>query len=205
MIYFTSDTHFYHKRIIGFQEQRAYFRCKDLPHIVDAKGEISHADEVAAMNERIIAGWNSVVSATDIIYHLGDLSFGSASKTSEILSRLNGLKYLIMGNHDWKRTCTTYNEYFEEVFPHYHELKIDDKLVCLMHYPILSWNQAERGSIHLHGHLHGNKDIAHAEHHSHFKTLDIGIDNHPAFRPWSWPEILKKMEKRINLTRHEVL
>jgi calcineurin-like phosphoesterase family protein len=30
-----------------------------------------------------------------------------------------------------------------------------DVMVVLMHYPLESWHQMERGAIHLHGHVHG--------------------------------------------------
>lgn len=55
-VFFTSDTHFGHKAIIGF--------C-DRPF-----------SSVEEMTEVLVENWNSVVGPTDTIYHLGDFAFG---------------------------------------------------------------------------------------------------------------------------------
>ena len=50
------------------------------------------------MDEHIIERWNAVVSPEDEVWHLGD--FGGDGREAELLSRLNGTKYLVKGNHD---------------------------------------------------------------------------------------------------------
>lgn len=80
MIYFTSDHHFFHKNIIKYAGRPFYY--------------------VEEMNEDIIAKHNSVVTPEDIVYFLGDFAFASIEVQKEILSRLNGKKYLFLGNHD---------------------------------------------------------------------------------------------------------
>lgn len=52
------------------------------------------------MNEVIIDNWNSVVSPGDTVYHLGDVALGQIDKSLACVSRLNGYKILILGNHD---------------------------------------------------------------------------------------------------------
>ena len=47
--------------------------------------------------------WNSIVRKDDIVYHLGDVGFGSTDELKELVGRLNGTKILIRGNHDFKR------------------------------------------------------------------------------------------------------
>lgn len=98
-IWLTSDTHLNHANIIKYCDRP--FR------------------DVVEMNEAIIEGWNSVVKPQDICYHLGDVYFAKhwTSKIVEdraveppkdvretqadyMLSRLNGSKRLILGNHD---------------------------------------------------------------------------------------------------------
>ena len=90
MIYFIADTHFNHENIIKY--------C-DRP--------FSNAKE---MNEYIIQKWNSVVKEDDIVYHLGDVGFGTTEMLKELISRLNGTKILLRGNHDFKRGVNGWKE-----------------------------------------------------------------------------------------------
>jgi calcineurin-like phosphoesterase family protein len=80
MIFFTSDHHFYHSRVIQYCNRP----FKD----------------VETMNEMMIAKWNEVVMPDDTVYHLGD--FSMAFRAVEIYTkRLNGKKILFAGNHDF--------------------------------------------------------------------------------------------------------
>lgn len=85
-IFVISDTHFNHANILKFTGKNGdYFRkFNDLNH----------------MNEVIIDNWNKIVKPQDKIYHLGDVYFGGQQDAEKILSRLNGKKRLIVGNHD---------------------------------------------------------------------------------------------------------
>lgn len=78
--FFIADTHFGHNAIIDYENRP--FSC---------------AEE---MDEAIIRNWNSVVSYEDRIFVVGDFSAYDREKTADICRRLNGRKYLIMGNHD---------------------------------------------------------------------------------------------------------
>lgn len=80
MIFFTSDTHFNHANVIEF--------C-DRPY-----------DSVEQMNEDMVDKWNSVVGPNDIVYHLGDVGLGNASKYEKYIRALNGYRVLVIGNHD---------------------------------------------------------------------------------------------------------
>ena len=80
MIWFTSDLHFFHNNVI---------RNSGRP--------FKNLDE---MHEVLIANWNSRVKKKEIIYVLGDFSFGGKEKTRAILKRLSGYKILVKGNHD---------------------------------------------------------------------------------------------------------
>ena len=138
MIYFTSDLHLGHKNIIKY-EDRPWKTVED-------------------MTIGLIENWNEVVKPTDEVYILGDFAFQNSYTTpfliTDILSRLNGKKHLIIGNHDTYINKQAFNpRYFEEMV-HYKELKINGKFIILSHYPIESWNGKEHGSIHLHGHTH---------------------------------------------------
>lgn len=89
MIYFISDTHFYHTNIIKYCNRP--FKSME------------------EMNLAMINNWNSRVKKEDTIFHLGDLGFGYAPKESPdapkhahrtLLEQLNGEVILLKGNHD---------------------------------------------------------------------------------------------------------
>jgi calcineurin-like phosphoesterase family protein len=80
MIWFTSDTHFGHQRIIELAGRPF--------------------DSVAEMNETMIMNWNAVVGEADTVFHLGDAVMGTFAENVQILGQLNGVIVLIPGNHD---------------------------------------------------------------------------------------------------------
>jgi len=108
------------------------------------------------MNNKIIQNWNSCVDYDDEIYLLGDLMFnGSGAEANNFLSRLNGKKYLIKGNHDEKYLKDeTFNKDNFEWIKDYHVLYYNKIKIVLFHYPILEWEGYFSDSIHLHGHVH---------------------------------------------------
>lgn len=68
------------------------------------------------MDEEMIRFWNQTVNTTDAVYVLGD--FGAVGKEKDILSRLNGTKYLIKGNHDTQLNAYYRSVGFSEVYDH---------------------------------------------------------------------------------------
>lgn len=121
---------------------------------------------VEIMDRMLIEAWNSVVTPKDTVYNLGDLFFTKPTKERrEIFDKLNGQKFLIIGNHDdsrtlalpWGRTM------------HYAELRSGGTQVVLFHYPMESWNRSAHGSVHLHGHSHGKSS-------KRANRLDVGVD-----------------------------
>lgn len=78
------------------------------------------------MDEVIIANWNSVVSPDDTVLHLGDVALGNIDKSLAKVSRLNGYKICVMGNHDRpfmragkgdeRDWIARYMEHFQEVW-----------------------------------------------------------------------------------------
>lgn len=172
-VFFTSDTHFFHRAIIQYC-QRPF-------------------DSLAQMNTAIMRIWNRQVRKTDRVYHLGDVSFGGASETFQLLAQLNGEICLITGNHDDKLSSDPYLcERFSFVQP-YHEETISGQKIIMCHYPITQWNYAQRGSWHLYGHTHGSIQLA-------GRAMDVGIDAHPQFRLWSFEEIAQRLQARRNLS-----
>ena len=60
------------------------------------------------MNETIISNWNSVVTAEDEVWVLGDFFMGQLTAIDPILNRLNGKIHLVRGNHDQKNRIKIY-------------------------------------------------------------------------------------------------
>lgn len=126
-VFVTADTHFNHENIIKYCN-RPYKNSYE-------------------MNEEIIKNWNEVVSENDIVYHLGDYGFGTKEELKDIFNRLNGKKYLIMGNHDYRVGKKYYEDLgFIEVYKNRYEF---DKYI-FTHKPIL----VPLGKINIYGHIH---------------------------------------------------
>lgn len=104
-VFVISDQHFDHKNIISLTRSEL-FNSSDIN------------DSVSKMNEYIISKHNSVVSEDDIVIMLGDFSFKvGRDRLSELVSKLNGHKFLVMGNHDKIARPDLYLDAgFEEVF-----------------------------------------------------------------------------------------
>lgn len=133
--FFISDLHFGHKNCLTFDSR-----------------PFADIDEHDA---ELCRRWNSTVSDGDEVWIIGDVSWLPPARTKEILSRLNGEKHLIIGNHDKKiirdDDCRSV---FAEVTP-YHELKICKGMgLVLCHYPIPCFNHRFGGWYHLYGHVH---------------------------------------------------
>ena len=87
-VYVISDHHFDHKNIITHTRNNI-FDSNNLD------------DSVNKMNDYIITNHNEVVGDDDIVIFLGDFSFKKGfDRLSELISKLNGHKFLVMGNHD---------------------------------------------------------------------------------------------------------
>jgi calcineurin-like phosphoesterase family protein len=174
-LWFTSDTHFFHRMMVE--------KFRNIPGVTTL-------DE---HNEYLIRAWNSRVAPGDTVYHLGDICIarsGEVPQTLNILQHLNGKKFLVKGNHDHSKDLKILGAAFEDI-SNYAEIKVGDQHVILMHYPILSWHGVGRGSWHLHGHSHGNlpddKSMA---------RMDVGVDNHPDYAPFSYAEVERKLKNR---------
>jgi calcineurin-like phosphoesterase family protein len=133
-----SDTHFGHEGV-----------CKFLN---DDGGKLRPWDDAASMDEDLVKNWNSVVNPKDRVYHLGDVVINR--KALKTLSRLNGRKVLIKGNHDIFK-IDEYLEYFDDIRA-YHVL---DEFV-LSHVPVHPCN-LYRWSCNVHGHLHHRRVMDH--------------------------------------------
>lgn len=171
-IWFTSDTHFWHEKIIEYSNR-----------------PFTDLDE---MHEQLIHRWNTCVSKSDLVYHLGDFGLTwdkqkDRLKVEQMLSRLNGCKQLICGNHD--RDAVKKAVGWSWVGD-YKRINPDGQKIVLFHYPIRSWHGIGKGAWHLFGHSHGNLCPDGLG-----KSMDVGVDCH-AFAPLSYDEIREYMNQQ---------
>ena len=94
-IYFNSDLHLGHRRVIQFHDE---FRAKCMG-----------VQTIEQHDEMIFDFWNGTVQKRDIIYILGDVGYN--------LDRMKGLpgrKRLLLGNHDQSHVLD-YLEIFDDI------------------------------------------------------------------------------------------
>ncbi|SFL74640.1 Calcineurin-like phosphoesterase superfamily protein [Paenibacillus sp. 1_12] len=132
-VFVISDHHFGHTNIIDFESR-----------------PFSDANE---MTETMIEKWNAVVAKDDKVFHLGDFSFLNKEKTASIVSRLNGYKYLILGNHDRGRSRRWWLDVgFDEVSE---QAIVYNGFYFLSHEPM--YMNKHMPYVNIHGHIHGQK------------------------------------------------
>ncbi len=152
MKFYISDLHFFHEDMNTKMDKRGF---KNLD----------------AMHEYMIEKWNGKVRKNDETVILGDLSFGKAAETEEIIKALNGKKYLIEGNHDRFLSDKKFDRTLFKWIAPYKEIKDDKRKVILSHYPIFCY----RGQYHLddegnpktymlYGHVHNTYDEVLVDH-----------------------------------------
>jgi len=99
----------------------------------------------------IIKQWKATVHPCDIVYHLGDVTWGNKEQLSQIMSDLPGTKILIRGNHDRNHSN---NWFIQAGFSAVLE-KAQISGIILSHFPaIMTEEEIERGIINVHGHFH---------------------------------------------------
>ena len=135
-VFLVSDTHFGHAGVCKFT------------HPDDPEVKLRPWDDADEMDEEMIRRWNDRVRPNDKVYHLGDVVINR--KALKTLSRLNGDKVLIRGNHDIFRD-DEYREYFRELRA-YHVMNG----LILSHIPV---HEARLGRFgcNIHGHLHASR------------------------------------------------
>lgn len=190
-IWFTSDTHYNHKNIVrgttGWEISEGNQRTRDF-------------DTLEEHNDVIVNNINSLVKENDILYHLGDWSFGGHINIKTFRERLNCKNiHLIFGNHD--QHIEPINSPYRDLFSscqHYKELslRVDRKWqqfkkvnIILSHYAMRVWNKSHHGALHIYGHSHGTLPD------NGTRSMDVGIDTNNLY-PYHLDEILDRLLPR---------
>ena len=148
-----SDTHFNHANILHFRDE--------FNHLI--RGKMFR--DIQEHDDYIVDQWNSVVNEKDTVFHLGDCHFGkaiAAQYLDKLYSRLNGRKYLILGNHD-----QAHDPLLQTHFKKIMGATVDKKNRFLFtHIPahmMLSDEEMRHYDINVHGHIH-HQDAPSAKH-----------------------------------------
>ena len=156
MIFFSSDLHFYHEKIIR-HTQRPYYN-------------------VEQMNKSLIKKWNDKIAFDDEVYILGDFTMKGADLASAILYSLKGKKHLIRGNHDHFIDEPQFDGSLFVTVQDYLEITYLNTDFVLFHYPIVEWNGSGKGAIALHGHQHNHKEYNVENLRNGILRYDVGVD-----------------------------
>lgn len=157
MVYFTADMHFGHRAIINMQNRPF--------------------ESVEEMDRVMLQNFNSVVHKNDTVYILGDICHHMTIEEADALIRkMNGKKYLIMGNHDKK-----YDSGLFEDIRDFMKVSVDGHYFALMHYPMLSWPKMSLGGYQLHGHIHARMDYNKANRAEGIRRYDVGVEANDYF------------------------
>lgn len=126
---FIGDTHFGHKNIINWSDDRKKY------------------SDIQEHDEGLVDIWNSVVRPKDNVFHLGDVAFGKHNL--KWVKQLNGNKKLILGNHDTYPVEDYIDAGFNKVFG-----IVNYKEFILSHAPLHTTQLEYRWKYNIHGHIH---------------------------------------------------
>lgn len=203
-LWFTSDTHYNHANICSATTQWTDpVTCREF-------------ESLEQMNTHLVSNINEVVGQDDILFHLGDWSFGGFDQIEKFRNQIVCKNiHIITGNHDHhiERNKDNIQSIFSSVNK-YLELTVKfgvgtmlygEQSFILMHYPIASWNNMARGTIHLHGHVHllADKRIGKG------KVMDVGVDGNNLY-PISLGNVYRCMKNQpiksmLDSDHHEIV
>ena len=177
-VFLVSDTHFGHAGVCRFTHQ-------------DTGIKIRPWTDPNEMDEEMVKRWNETVKPNDKVYHLGDVVINR--KSLSIMSRLNGDKVLIRGNHDIFRD-DEYRKYFRELRA-YHVMNG----MILSHIP-LHPDSLSRFGTNIHGHLHtGRVKVQDKSTNGHWLVNDVRYHcvcvEQTDFRPILFENVIKRIKE----------
>jgi len=149
---------------------------------------------VEEMNQLIIDRWNAVVGKDDHVCVLGDHFMGHPAYYESTLSKLQGHKRLVLGNHD-RLPAAQMKPFFEALYDRRMQTintPYGQRRLCLEHYPMHTWNGSFHGSWLLCGHTHGMLQESLPTSWQSGLMLDVGMDVW-GMAPVSLDEIIRVM------------
>lgn len=210
-LWFTADSHYNHANIV-----RGISKWKG-----DRFSATRDFKTLQEHNNAIVDGINKYVKENDVLFHIGDWSFGGPESIKIFRNRIKCKTiHLCLGNHDdyirenyvFQDGTTAY-----QLFSSVNDIiqkKINKNYFVMCHYAFRTYRSGSKGAINLHGHSHGSlapyqKLLQIADDPYLYKTgdlykqLDVGVDVayelFREYRPFHIGEVLNIMENRVNL------
>ncbi len=203
-LFFTSDTHYNHANICS-----ATTKWNNPTTIREFKS-------LEYMNAHLVENINEMVGQDDILFHLGDWSFGGFEQIELFRNQIVCKNiHIVTGNHDHhieknhegcQNLFSSVNKYLDLIvkWSNGHAGNGEQRF-ALMHFPIASWDNMARGAIHLHGHVHfnPNRRIGIG------KMMDVGCDGNGLY-PIEMREVLSIMRNQpiksmFEFDHHEIV
>jgi calcineurin-like phosphoesterase family protein len=189
-LWFTSDTHYNHANICS-----ATTKWNNPTTIREFKS-------LEYMNAHLVGNINEMVGQDDVLFHLGDWSFGGFEQIELFRNQIVCKNvHIVTGNHDHhieknhegcQNLFSSVNKYLDLIVKWSNgHAGNDEQRFALMHFPIASWDNMARGAIHLHGHVHfnANRRIGVG------KMMDVGCDGNGLY-PIEMREVLSIMRNQ---------
>lgn len=177
MKFFTADTHFGHEAVVT-KMGRDTFRS------------------IEEHDEEILDNINRMVGRTDQLYIIGDFAWQSAPKYRQRIRCKHVV--LIRGNHD---RPTPSKHAFGGAIHDMLTVKFQETRAVLCHYPMAYWDKSHYGSIHLYGHMHGQREDDLNILFPYRRAMDVGVDQiyreFGQYRPISEDEVLELLACQI--------
>jgi len=189
-LWFTSDTHYNHANICSATTKWTDpVTCREFKSL-------------EKMNAHLVGNINEKVGQDDILFHLGDWSFGGFEQIELFRNQIVCRNiHIITGNHDHhiennregiQSIFSSVNKYLNLVVKwNVGTPLMGEQRFALMHFPIASWDNMARGAIHLHGHVHFEPRLRIGA----GKMMDVGVDGNGLY-PIEMSEVLRLMRNQ---------
>lgn len=188
-VFVCSDPHYSHKNLI-----KSLSTWKSGAHR-DFKSVNHH-------NDTLVNNINKTVGKDDVLFLLGDVAFGGFENVRLFMDRIICDEvHLILGNHD--KHIQTNRDNIQKCFTSIHtrlDVYIDGEMFILDHYPIREWEGCHKGTYQLYGHQHNLPEARFSN--GTGRTMDVGFDGHPEFRPYNVRTEIFPLLKNREFTIH---
>ncbi len=135
------------------------------------------------MNQILVENWNATVGHDDLVYFLGDMSYGMKARSADFwLEKLHGNVIFIRGNHDRLEKVKAYNSFF---------LDYEGVEFYMAHTP-RGAPRHWQGWI-IHGHKHNNQPLEYPFFNRENRTINVSVEL-TGYRPVNLDGIVEKIK-----------